>query len=223
MQVLTYHGAKGLEWPVVILAGLNSGSRDSAFGVNVVPAPKFDPARPLANRSIRFWPGSFGPKAKLDEHFNVPSDRFEHIWEYEQYVRLAEPAWEALLAVDVEGTEADPVVLFAHEYMGMPTAMRAMLDGRSHVRTIFYAHEIAPVRRIVEDHPGHDLMFYSLLQAAEGTGKCLEDFFPESRDFYKHPLVRPASHCDATFAVGGLVAQEMRFRDGGGHGGIEPT
>jgi glycosyltransferase involved in cell wall biosynthesis len=65
-------------------------------------------------------------------------------------------------------------------------------------------------------------MFYNLLQAAEGTGRCLEDFFPESRDFFKHPLVRAAGHCDATFAVGALVAREMRFMDGGaGSGGVE--
>jgi len=60
VQVLTYHRAKGLEWPVVIMASLDAASRSSAFGVHVVPAKTFDPADPLANRSIRYWPWPFG-------------------------------------------------------------------------------------------------------------------------------------------------------------------
>ena len=60
VQVQTYHGAKGLEWPVVILAGLDTKFKPRTFGANVVPAPKFDPAKPLADRSIRFWPWPFG-------------------------------------------------------------------------------------------------------------------------------------------------------------------
>lgn len=148
-------------------------------------------------------------KAELFRRFDVSSEQFEHIWEFEQYVRLAEPAWEAMRIIGARSTT--PVVLFSHEYMGMPTALRAVMDANPNVRTVFYAHEVASVRRIVETHPAHDLMFYNLLASAEKTGNGLEDFFPEVRANFKHSLIKAARHCDAIFAVGDFVGQEMRF------------
>ncbi len=65
VNVLTYHSAKGLEWPVVILTSLDSSSRGGAFGIDVIPAPKFDPKNPLANRYIHFWPWPFGGQKKI--------------------------------------------------------------------------------------------------------------------------------------------------------------
>ena len=59
--------------------------------------------------------------------FAVPSDNFESAWEFEQYVRLAEPGYEALNAIGCDGGEM--MVILAHEYMGVPTALQAMLDG----------------------------------------------------------------------------------------------
>jgi hypothetical protein len=152
-------------------------------------------------------------KGELYQRFGIPSARFEHIWEYEQYVRLAEPAYEAMHVIGCTGTPADPVVIFAHEYLGMPTALKAVLGGRTDVRTIFYAHEVASARRVTENLPGHDLMFYNVLAAGEIAGKSLEDYFPQVQDFFKHPLVKAAHYLDAVFAVGELVGREMHFLD----------
>ncbi|MCA9587530.1 MAG: UvrD-helicase domain-containing protein, partial [Myxococcales bacterium] len=59
--VSTYHRAKGLEWPVVVLSSLNKKERRDAF--DVCPESDraaFDPRDPLAGRWIRYWPWPFG-------------------------------------------------------------------------------------------------------------------------------------------------------------------
>ena len=57
VSVLTYHRAKGLEWPFVVMTQLNQERAPSAFEVTVEPrADGFDVADPLAGRSVRFWP-----------------------------------------------------------------------------------------------------------------------------------------------------------------------
>ncbi|MDR1886252.1 MAG: UvrD-helicase domain-containing protein [Synergistaceae bacterium] len=65
VHVCTYHKAKGLEWPVVVLYSLNDGFSPSPFGVHVVPSRSFDVARPLDGRSIRYWPRPFAPSQRL--------------------------------------------------------------------------------------------------------------------------------------------------------------
>lgn len=64
VKLLTYHGAKGLEWPWVVLTGLDTKLKDDVFGVHIEAAPIFDPADPLANRKIRYWPWPFGDQRK---------------------------------------------------------------------------------------------------------------------------------------------------------------
>lgn len=151
-------------------------------------------------------------KAELYKKFGVPSAQFENIWEYEQYVRLAEPGMEALKAIGCNGATSQ-VVLLAHEYMGMPTALKAVLAGSANTRTVFYAHEVASVRPVVEKLAGHDTMFYNVMCQATKHNRTMEEIFPSVFDNYKHALVKAARYCDHVFAVGDYIDSELRFLD----------
>jgi hypothetical protein len=148
-------------------------------------------------------------KLKLWERFQLDSSRYEKAWDYEEYVRLAEPAFYALMALLSD--DELPCVLFSHEFMGMPAALKAILDGPRHFRTVFHAHECATARRIVEDHPGHDAMFYNALSQARQQGRYVGDVFGDQGDKLRHALIGLSHCCDAVVAVGDYTADEMHF------------
>ncbi|HTW94517.1 MAG TPA: hypothetical protein VMD30_06980 [Tepidisphaeraceae bacterium] len=150
-------------------------------------------------------------KFNLWKTFGIDSSKYDHIWDYEQWVRLAEPALAALHALGA-GSELSPCVILSHEYMGMPTVLAAVLEGeRGHFRTVFYAHEVAPIRRIVEGHPGHDSMFYNVMRVAVAQGHYLEEVFGDQSGYYKTSLVKAARFCDCIFCVGDYVQKEIHF------------
>ena len=151
-------------------------------------------------------------KGELFERFGVQSDQHQDVWDYEQYVRLAEPAYEALCAIDAISDQAKTLLL-SHEYMGMPAALKAILAGNKNVKTVFYAHEVASVRPIVEGLAGHDTMFYNVMEKAQQAGQKLEEVFPQVDQNYKHQLVQAAHYCDHVFAVGHYVKKELAFLD----------
>ena len=67
ITILTYHRAKGLEWPMVILTDLEREPRNNPFGLHVTSdraAKDIDWKDPLAERWLRFWPWPFGPQKK---------------------------------------------------------------------------------------------------------------------------------------------------------------
>ena len=161
-------------------------------------------------------------KLRLWERFGLDSSKYEHAWDYEEYVRLAEPAIYALQALLDESDW--PCVVFAHEFMGMPAALTAILEGDQRFRTVFHAHECATARHIVENHPGHDVMFYNVLdQAEEATvdtrergaepreRQYVEDIFGDQSGRLRHALVSRAHMTDGIIAVGDRTADEMRF------------
>jgi hypothetical protein len=150
-------------------------------------------------------------KFDLWKTFGIESAKYENIWDYEQYTRLAQPAIAALHALGA-ASEMDPCVILSHEYMGMPTALAAVMEGeRSNFRTVFYAHEVATMRRIVEHHAGHDTMFYNAMRSAVSQGHYVEEVFGDQSGYYKHALVKAARFCDGIFAVGDFVLKEIRF------------
>lgn len=63
ITILTYHRAKGLEWPMVILTDLERKPKGDAFGLHVMSdraAADIDWRDPLADRWLRLWPWPFG-------------------------------------------------------------------------------------------------------------------------------------------------------------------
>lgn len=63
VRVSTVHGAKGLEWPVVILCQLDAEVRGDARGVDVMDdRDRPDLAAPLAERWVRYWPEPYTSK-----------------------------------------------------------------------------------------------------------------------------------------------------------------
>jgi len=148
-------------------------------------------------------------KARLFNEFGIRSNLYEHLWEYEQYVRIGPVAIAALKAIGA-ADRGDATIIVAHEFMGMPTALAAMLDPYD-FRTVFYAHEVAPMRHIVETHPGHDTMFYNVLKRALENDLYVNEVFGDQSFNFKYALVDAARHCDNILAVGDCVVDELRF------------
>jgi ATP-dependent helicase/nuclease subunit A len=65
VNVLTYHKAKGLEWPAVVLASLDTDVAAKPWGVAVEGVDEIDVRNPLVGRWIRFWPWPFGTKKSV--------------------------------------------------------------------------------------------------------------------------------------------------------------
>ena len=149
-------------------------------------------------------------KAALYEHFGIESHRYESEWGYEEYVRLAEPAYDVLRVLTADQSDT-PCFVISHEFMGMPFVLKTILDGQPNMRTIFYAHEAATVRAIVEKHLGHDTMFYNVMHRAMDEGKSIGDVFGDQFWYFKHALIDKAHLCDGIFAVGDLLVQELQF------------
>ena len=153
----------------------------------------------------------------LHERFHIDSLRYESDWSYEEWCRLAEPAYHALCALlahpapgsGIAPTQG-PAVVFSHEFMGMCTALRCTTD-RARFRTLFHAHECSTARRIVEHLPGHDVVFYPAMREAAAKGRFVEDVFGDQHDFARHALVCNTHRLDAVLAVGNETAEELRF------------
>ncbi len=61
ITLVTHHGAKGLEWPIVMAVDLDSPVKTRLWGLSVLQREQgFDIDAPLAERRLRYWPWPFG-------------------------------------------------------------------------------------------------------------------------------------------------------------------
>jgi glycosyltransferase involved in cell wall biosynthesis len=147
-------------------------------------------------------------KKRLFEEFGIRSHLYENLWEYEQYVRLAPAAIAALKALNAAD---ESTIVVAHEFMGLPTALAAILEQGCDFKTVFYAHEVATMRRIVEEHPAHDTIFYNVIKQAHKDKLYVNEVFGDQSSFFKHALVEASKYCDQICAVGNYIVDELRF------------
>ena len=145
-------------------------------------------------------------KRDLFLHLGLESHRYEQHWEYEQYMRLAGPGFAAVRSL----VEDAPFLLLAHEFMGLGTAFKALMSDAA-CKTLFYAHEVATVRPLVEERPGRDIAFYNALRQARADGQYIDELFGPQDGYFKHALVSQAYRLDAVLAVGDWVEEELRF------------
>jgi hypothetical protein len=149
------------------------------------------------------------------ERFNLDSARHDSTAEYNLYMALARPLLAAIEATGAgAGLDRNQKVLLGHEWLAMPLLLAALIDQPGQWRTILYAHETATVRRLVEERPGHDTSFYNALYKGREWKLSLEAVYGSQDHDYKHPLLRLATRCDAIFAVGDVMVDELRFLGG---------
>lgn len=109
VRICTWHAAKGLEWPVTVLADIKRETAASALGVRLVSEEgAFSVAAPLSGRSIAYWPTPYGRVTK-----GLPF--FERLADHSETARAVQAARrEALRLVYVAWTRArDRMVLAA--------------------------------------------------------------------------------------------------------------
>lgn len=64
VKILTYHGAKGLEWPIAILTELETDAKGSPFRLAAENEGEPDWRSPLDGRVLHYWPWPYGEQAK---------------------------------------------------------------------------------------------------------------------------------------------------------------
>ncbi len=153
-------------------------------------------------------------KFYLWQHWGLPCSLHESNWEFSFFLNAGEPLYAAIEAVTGDLPAQAPRFIIAHEWLGLPVAFSAKLRYDERYKTLFYAHEVATARLLVEGHGGHDTRFYNALRLGLNQGYTLEDVFGDHAWFYKHALLLRAGVCDRMFAVGDPALAELRFLGG---------
>jgi ATP-dependent helicase/nuclease subunit A len=95
--ISTWHRAKGLEWPITVLALVGQARQPPRFGFAVkTTSPKFSLEAPLEGRWIRFWPNPFHPSQTTELHSRVdgaPEAQDELLEAQKQDLRMLYVGW----------------------------------------------------------------------------------------------------------------------------------
>lgn len=151
--------------------------------------------------NFKFW---------LWEHHQISSDKYDYIWDYEQYVRVAVAYKEIVTAFY---PMASTFYHFAHNYEGIPACLQIAADNadRDKHKLIFYAHQTEPLKELVSHHPGHDITVYNVINENIKANKVFRDQYPGEPYTYQEELIKRTVKCDAIYAVGEYVKEECQY------------
>ncbi|MCX8058810.1 MAG: hypothetical protein N3A58_05305 [Spirochaetes bacterium] len=148
-------------------------------------------------------------KYKLWERFKLESIKFESDWDYEQYLRIGIPYVELLQALYGESNE---FYHFSHEFMGIISCLSTLLKPSFYKsKTIYYAHEISPVRSIIEKIEGHDISFYLKMEEDKKNNVDLLQRYPQQSENPRTILIKKTTQFDLIYAVSDLVRDEYIY------------
>lgn len=145
----------------------------------------------------------------FSEKFGIESFRYQYDDEYNWYLAAAAPSFAALGAL--ANWQPGRAVMMAHEWLGLPVAFAAIHRQPGAYKTVFYAHEVATMRPIVEGDRGHDTRFYNVLRQARRENLFVTDLFGDQWWNYRHAMIHAAGGFDAFFAVSDITMQELQF------------
>jgi len=78
-------------------------------------------------------------------------------------------------------------------------------------KAVFYAHEVATMRPIVEGDRGHDTRFYNILKRALQENLYVGNLFGGQAWNYRHAMLNAAGGFDGFFAVSDITMNELKF------------
>jgi glycosyltransferase involved in cell wall biosynthesis len=145
-------------------------------------------------------------KGELWQTHKLESDLFEREWGFEEWMRAAAPALEAVHAL--VGDDLEHAVLISHEFMGIPTVLAARVRLPM-LRTVYWAHEVPSVRDMIEQQAEHRLGFDQAMETRDGLLSYKE--LLRERGGFKHALVSRAHVAHRIFAVSDRIAQELEL------------
>ena len=189
VNLVTYHGSKGLEWPWLVLTGLDAEAKASVFGADIEASGKFDSANPLANRSIRFWPWPFGSQ----KGYGLLDERIDALEIKRQIIDKAEREKRRLLYVGMTRAENGLAMAFRDDGSKIKTGWIDAMRDENGNRLINWDSEIGE-KTINVGKESIEILAYQYMPEDAETFEAESrkaEFFPKlSRISINHPAAR---------------------------------
>ena len=163
IQLVTHHGAKGLEWPIVVAMDLTADLKPRLWGLSVLPSPTpISLDDPLANRTLRYWPAFTGLQSVNIPLLDEIAQSKEGLAALEQeiqeskrllYVSLTRPRDSLIITLDSKQTGGEWMDTLQADWMLPAADTLIMPDGSAIPSRVLELQASAPDTALPEYQP----------------------------------------------------------------------